>query len=140
MFAPGMPRRTPGTMRVKLTKFRPLSGSVLIWFSTTVLPSSEDALWIRGAVPSTWTDSVTSPICKVRSARTFWSTPTGKFDKASFLNPAISAETVYVPGGRDGTTYSPDESLETVRVNPVSVFVINYHLCPSHHGTARILY
>ena len=27
MFAPGMPRRTPGTVRVRLTKLRPLSGS-----------------------------------------------------------------------------------------------------------------
>ena len=47
MLAPGMPRRTPGIDRVRLTKLRPLSGSASICALPTVVPSSEDEVWIE---------------------------------------------------------------------------------------------
>src|SRR5439155_339686 len=53
MFAPGMPRTTPGTVRVRLTKFRPFSGSVWICSSLTVVPSSDDEVWTSGEAPVT---------------------------------------------------------------------------------------
>ena len=38
----------------------------------------------------------------------------------TFLKPFISPEALYMPGGREGTLYSPAESVTTERVRPVS--------------------
>ena len=38
----------------------------------------------------------------------------------TFLKPFISPDTLYIPGGREGTLYSPVESLITERVRRVS--------------------
>ena len=53
MFAPGMPRTTPGTVRVRLTKLRPLSGSCRICSSLTVVPSSDEDVCTSGEAPVT---------------------------------------------------------------------------------------
>src|ERR1051325_8697807 len=42
----------------------------------------------------------------------------------TFLKPFISPETLYIPGGREGTLYSPVESLLIERVRPVSELTI----------------
>jgi hypothetical protein len=69
MFAPGMPRRTPGMVRVRLTKLRPLSGNASICAACTVVPSSEELVWSKGLVASTLTDSVIAPTSSLRSMR-----------------------------------------------------------------------
>ncbi len=66
MFAPGMPRTTPGTVRVRFTKFRPFSGSVLICSSWTVVPSSDEEICTSGEAPLTVTVSDTAPISSFR--------------------------------------------------------------------------
>ena len=48
MLAPGMPRSTPGTVRVRLTKLRPLSGSASICSLVTVVPSSDEEVCTSG--------------------------------------------------------------------------------------------
>src|SRR5215471_13012736 len=75
MFAPGTPRTTPGTVRVRLTKLRPLSGSVLICSSETVVPSSDVDVWMGGDEPVAVTDGATAPTSSFRWARKYWSTP-----------------------------------------------------------------
>ena len=70
MFAPGMPRTTPGTVRVRLTKLRPLSGSVLICSSDTVVPSSDVDVCTSGDAPVTVTDSSTAPTSSLTLRRT----------------------------------------------------------------------
>ena len=70
MFAPGMPRSTPGTVRVRLTKLRPFSGSASICSLVTVVPSSDEDVWSSGAAASTLTDSVIAPTSSLRSMRT----------------------------------------------------------------------
>src|SRR5712691_7616953 len=123
MFAPGMPRTTPGTVRVRLTKFRPFSGSVWICSSLTVVPSSEDEVWTSGEAPVTVIDSWTAPISRRMLTRNFWSTPNATSGTVTVLKPESSAFTVYLPVGNEGTVYSPFESVTTIRVRPVPVFV-----------------
>ena len=94
MLPPGVPRRMPGTVRVRLTKFRPLSGSVLICSSTTVVPSSEDEVWRSGVSAWISTTSVMAPSSRARSMRTFWSTPSCTLVFETFLKPVSSAVTV----------------------------------------------
>jgi hypothetical protein len=69
MFAPGTPRTTPGTVRVRLTKLRPFNGSVLICSSETVVPSSDVEVWMSGDAPVTVTDSSTAPTSSFRLTR-----------------------------------------------------------------------
>ena len=122
MFAPGTGRSTPGIVRVRLTKFRPFSGSASICARTTVVPSSELLVCTSGA--SAWISiaSLIWPISSFRSARSFWSTPRCRLARLTFLNPLISAVTLYVPVGSSGAVNSPDGSVTTVRLRPVSVF------------------
>src|SRR4029078_2109518 len=123
MFAPGIPRTTPGIVRVRLTKLRPLSGSVLICSSLTVVPSSDDDVCTSGDRASIVTASETVPTSSVTSIRTRWSTPRSTFDIVTVLNPEISADTEYLPVGSDGAEYSPSVSVVTPRVSFVPVLV-----------------
>ena len=90
MLAPGMPRSTPGIDRVRLTKLRPLSGSASICVLPTVVPSSEEDVWINGVSAVTLTDSVIAPTSCLMLMRTRWSTPSSMFESATVLNPVIS--------------------------------------------------
>ncbi len=94
MLAPGMPRSTPGIVRVRLTKLRPFKGSALICSSTTVCPRSEDEVLSSGV--SAWISITSSmaPISRPTSMRTRWSTPTWMFVLETFLKPVISAVTL----------------------------------------------
>ena len=74
-------------VRVRLTKLRPLSGSVLICSSTTVAPSSEEEVWRSGVSAWISTASVIAPSSSFRSMRTFWSTPRCTFVFEAFLKP-----------------------------------------------------
>ncbi len=94
MLAPGMPRSTPGTPRVRLTKLRPLSGSASICSFLTVVPSSDDEVWTSGDCASMVTDSVIAPTSSLMSMRARWSTPSSTCDNAVALNPSISPSTV----------------------------------------------
>ena len=94
MLAPGMPRSTPGTVRVRLTKLRPLSGSASICSLSTVVPSSEDEVCSSGVSAVMLTDSVIAPTSSLMSMRTRWSTPTSMFDIVTVLKPVISDVTV----------------------------------------------
>ena len=107
MLAPGIPRSTPGTVRVRLTKLRPLSGSASICSLVTVVPSSDEEVWTSG--DSAWmvTDSESAPTSSLTSMRTRWSTPSSTSDMVTVLKPEISAATVYLPVGSDGAEYSP---------------------------------
>ena len=67
MFPPGVPRRMPGTVRVRLTKLRPFRGSVLICSSTTVVPRSEDEVCRSGVSAWISTTSDIWPSCSVMS-------------------------------------------------------------------------
>ena len=93
MLEKGTPRSTPGTARVRLTKFRPFRGRSSIGSLSTVVLRSEDAVWIRGDPLWTSTISESSPTLSSRSMRTFWSTPRRTSSRVTFLNPASSAET-----------------------------------------------
>ena len=94
MLAPGMPRRTPGMVRVKDTKLRPFKGRVLICDSSMVAASSEEEVCRSGVSAWIEIDSVTAPISSFRSMRTFASTPSWTLDMAIVLNPASSAATL----------------------------------------------
>src|SRR5215510_6316617 len=123
MFAPGIPRITPGRVRVNWTKSRPFSGRFLICVSLIVPLRSELSVCTSDTVPWMVTDSVVAPTSSFRSTRAFWSTLSCTLASDSFLKPVISAEMLYVPGGNDGATYSPSESLTTTRAMPVCVLV-----------------
>ena len=94
MFAPGGGRSTPGMVRVRLTKFRPLRGRASICSLAMVAPRSELLVWMSGVSASMVTDSDNWPTSSLRSARTFWSTPRWTLDRLIFLNPLISPVTV----------------------------------------------
>ena len=94
MFAPGTGRSTPGMVRVRLTKLRPLRGRASIWRSAIVAPSSELLDWMSGVSAWMVTASVICPISSLRSRRTFWSTPTWTLARVIFLKPLTSPETV----------------------------------------------
>ena len=98
MFAPGMPRTTPGTVRVRLTKLRPLSGSCWICCSSTVVPSSEDDVCTRGETPVTVIVSATAPTSSCTVKRRRISTPSRMSGIETVLNPESSADNVYVAG------------------------------------------
>jgi hypothetical protein len=70
MLAPGMPRRTPGMVRVRLTKLRPLSGSASICSFVTVVPSSDDEVCTSGDSAVMLTDSDMAPTSSLTSMRT----------------------------------------------------------------------
>jgi hypothetical protein len=70
MLAPGMPRSTPGIVRVRLTKFRPLRGSASICWLVTVVPSSDDEVCRSGASACTLTDSDIAPTSCLMLIRT----------------------------------------------------------------------
>src|SRR5262245_56950250 len=123
MLAPGMPRTTPGIVRVRLTKLRPLSGSVLISSSFTVVPSSDDEVWTNGDAPVTVTDSSTAPTSSRALMRRCESTPRSASGTVTVLQPGSSALTMYRPVGSDGAVYSPFESVTTTRTNPVPALV-----------------
>ena len=106
----------PGTVRVRLTKLRPFKGRVLICSSTTVAPSSDDAVWRSGVSAWISTTSVIAPSSSARSMRTFWSTPSRTFVFEAFLKPVSSALMVYVPVGMRGAVYSPLASVTTLRL------------------------
>src|SRR5207245_10873110 len=112
-----------GTVRVRLTKLRPLSGSVLICSSGTVVPSSDDDVCTSGEAPVTVIISLTAPTASLMLIRTCWSTPRSTSDNVTFLTPVSSAATEYLPVGSDGAVYSPLVSVVTVREIPVPVFV-----------------
>jgi hypothetical protein len=67
-----------------------LSGSASICALPTVVPSSDEAVWINGVSAVTLTDSVIAPTSCLILMRTRWSTPTSMFDSATVLNPVIS--------------------------------------------------
>ena len=93
MFAPMLPRNTPGTVRVRLTKLRPLSGSACICSSLTVVPSSDDEVCTSGVWASMVTDSVMAPTSRVASMRARWSTPSSTLESAVALKPSSSTST-----------------------------------------------
>src|SRR5262245_7863315 len=123
MFAPGMPRTTPGTVLVRLTKLRPLSGSVLICSSWTVVPSSDVATCTSGEAAATVTVSATVPTSSRAFTRTFVSTVSSMSESVAVLNPGSSATILYLPVGSEGAVYSPAWSVTMVRVRPVPWFV-----------------
>ena len=77
-------------MRVRLTKFRPLSGSASICEALTVVPSSDEEVCSSGVSAVTLTDSVMAPTSCLTLMRTRWSTPTSTFESATVLKPVIS--------------------------------------------------
>ena len=85
----------PGTVRVRLTKLRPLSGRDLICSSTTVVPRSEEAVWSSGV--SAWI-STTSVICAELQhhvhADALVDAQPARSSATTFLKPVSSALTV----------------------------------------------
>jgi hypothetical protein len=69
MLAPGMPRRTPGTVRVRLTKLRPFSGNASICWFVTVVPSSDEEVCSSGDSPTTVIVSLIAPVSSFMSTR-----------------------------------------------------------------------
>ena len=70
MLEPGIPRRTPGTVRVRFTKFRPLSGSASICRIAHRRPELDEEVWSSGVSAVMLTDSVIAPTSSLRSMRT----------------------------------------------------------------------
>ena len=70
MLDPGIPRSTPGTARVRLTKLRPLSGSASICSLVTVVPSSDEEVCTSGELPTTVTVSAIAPTSRGMLMRT----------------------------------------------------------------------
>ncbi len=94
MLEPGLPRTTPGIVRVRFTKLRPFRGRLSIVLPSTVTLRSEDEVCTRGVSAWIVMTSVIWPSSRVMSMRTFWSTPRRTLDRLTFLKPLISAETV----------------------------------------------
>ena len=88
------PRVTPGMVRVRLTKLRPLRGRLSIVFPSTVTLRSDDEVW--SSEVSAWisTVSVIAPRSSLRSTLILWSTPRWTLAIETFENPVISALTV----------------------------------------------
>ena len=94
MLEPGLPRTTPGIVRVRLTKLRPFRGSDSIVLPSTVTLRSDEPVCTSGVSAWIVTASVIWPSSSLKSVRTFWSTPTWTFDMLVFLKPPISAVTL----------------------------------------------
>ena len=101
---------------------RPLRGRLSIVLPSTVTLRSDEPVCTSGVSAWIVTASVIWPSSSLKSVRIFWSTPTCTLDMLVFLNPLISAVTLYDPVGSKGAVYSPLGSLTTLRVKPVAVF------------------
>ena len=86
---PGLPRRTPGTVRVRLHEVAAVQGQgldllLLRWWRSGRRTRSARAASRPGSRPT----SVICPSSSFRSMRTFWSTPRWMLARVTFLKPA----------------------------------------------------
>ena len=113
---------TPGVMIEKLMKLRPLIGRFSICCWPTTEETDVSVASTIGDSPTIVSSSWVPAIFRVNSSSTVCPSWRVTPSRVWLAKPWTLAVTLYVPGGRAGTLYSPCASLVAVRVRLVSRF------------------